>query len=422
MIKRVTVFRDCIVVMLCAGFCAVASAQERPSGAPTTREQEIAAERADKVAELWPERQNAMVNIADGFVERGLKEGLDSGKGANGVQLVLGGMRSAQGASIGAGYRRTDLFKDQLGLRGTLRGTVQGAYMIDVDADFQGLRTHRTFLNWYTRYEHSPAVDYFGVGNTTSKDTRGSFLFDDFSSDFNASYQPARFFRIGATGGYFHAYTAPSGEGGLAPIQETFTPEQLPGFGEGTDYTRVGVFAYIDSRDSQTGPRSGGLLGARYREYWDVDQKSFAFRQAEIEGQKYFPYFNHSRVLAVRGSVVMSFAKNGNSVPMYLQPSIGGSDDLRGYVPYRFCDYHAVKLGVEHRWHVFSLLDMALFADGAKVVPLKKDLEPTHLHYAGGIGFRFRVRSAIVSRIDLAGSTEGMRFIWTFSDAFAPKY
>ena len=55
-----------------------------------------------------------MVNIANGFVERGLKEGLDSGKGANGLQFVLGGMRSAQGASVGLGY---SLF----GLRGRAR-------------------------------------------------------------------------------------------------------------------------------------------------------------------------------------------------------------------------------------------------------------------------------------------------------------
>ena len=31
-----------------------------------------------------------MVDIANGLAERGLNEGLESGKGANGVQLVLG--------------------------------------------------------------------------------------------------------------------------------------------------------------------------------------------------------------------------------------------------------------------------------------------------------------------------------------------
>ena len=61
-----------------------ASAQEQPSDVPQTREEVLAADRADKVVQLWPERQNAMVDIANGLVERGLGEGLDSGKGANG--------------------------------------------------------------------------------------------------------------------------------------------------------------------------------------------------------------------------------------------------------------------------------------------------------------------------------------------------
>src|SRR4029078_1341600 len=136
-----------------------ASAQEPSSDFPQTREEVLAAERADKVAELWPERQNSMFDIANGLVERGLGEGLDSGKGANGLQLVLGGMRSGQGMSGGLGYRRYDLFRDQLGVRGSARGPVHGAYLLDADVDFNGFRTDRTFLRWYTRYEHSPQID-----------------------------------------------------------------------------------------------------------------------------------------------------------------------------------------------------------------------------------------------------------------------
>jgi hypothetical protein len=79
---------------------------------------------------------------------------------------------------------------------------------------------------------------------------------------------------------------------------------------------RLGVFAYADSRDSQTGPVSGGLYGMRYREYWDVDRKAFAFRQVEIEAQQYVPYFNRARVLAFRAAVVLSFPKGDNAVPI----------------------------------------------------------------------------------------------------------
>jgi Omp85 superfamily domain len=399
-----------------------ALAQDQSGAAPQTREEVIAGERADKVVELWPERQHAMVDVVNGLAERGLKEGLESGKGANGIQLMLGGMREAQGLSAGLGYRRSDLFREQLGVRGTARGTPRGAYMFDADVDFQGFRTDRTFLRWYTRFEHSPRIDYFGQGNNSAEADRTSYRYDDFSSDFNASFALKPRVRVGATGGYFHAHTARSDEDGVVPIDEAFPPESLPGLGEDTKFTRVGVFAYYDSRDSQTGPRSGGLFVARYREYWDVDLKQFAFRQTEFEVQKYVPYFNSGRVLAVGGSVVLSFPKQDEAVPLYLQPTLGGSDALRGFVPYRFKDYHSVNLIAEHRWHAFSMLDMALFADVGKTVPLKRDINVSHLHYSGGIGFRVRLRSAIVSRIDFAGSSEGFRMNWTFSDILHPKF
>jgi len=409
-----------LMTMLCVG--TVYAQDQAPQGQePTTRAEAIAAARAEKVAELWPERQNAMVDVVDGMVERGLKEGLDSGKGANGPQIVLGGMRDAQGLSVGMGYRRSDLFRERLGYRGTARGTIRGAYMLDFELDFSGLRTERTSVNWYTKFEHSPEIDYFGAGNATSKDTRSSFRYDDFSSDFNAAFKPVRNLSVGVTGGYFHAHTAQSGEDDVPAIDEAFGPLALFGFEQDTHYTRIGLFGYFDSRDSQTGARSGGLYGARYREYWDVQRGEFAFRQTEFEAQHYFPYFNKGRVVAVRGSLVLSYPKEGNAVPFYLQPTLGGSDELRGFVPYRFRDYHSANVSVEHRWYAFSFLDMALFADAGKVVRLKHDLTPTDLHYSGGMGFRFRFRSAIISRIDFAASSEGLRMIWTFSEAFNPR-
>ncbi|MFI5177971.1 MAG: hypothetical protein ACHQO8_05395, partial [Vicinamibacterales bacterium] len=100
-----------------------ALAQDPQPDQPKTRADVIAAERAEKVATLWPERQNGMVDLVNGLADRGFKEGLDSGQGANGFQLIVGGMRAAQGMSGGIGYRRSDLFREQLGYRATVRGT-----------------------------------------------------------------------------------------------------------------------------------------------------------------------------------------------------------------------------------------------------------------------------------------------------------
>jgi hemolysin activation/secretion protein len=125
----------------------------------------------------------------------------------------------------------------------------------------------------------------------------------------------------------------------------------------------------------------------------------------------------------MRAALVLSFPKEGNQLPLYLQPVLGGNDDLRGFGGYRFRSDHSLYLGAEHRWHVSSNLEMAAFIDAGKVVDLKRDaVDPTRLHYSGGLGLRVRARAAVVSRIDFAFSREGFRMMWTFSDIYKPRW
>ncbi|HVQ15830.1 MAG TPA: BamA/TamA family outer membrane protein [Vicinamibacterales bacterium] len=414
-------YRIALVTWLVLAAAAPSLAQQPETTAATTREEAIAAERANKLAELWPERTSPMVDTVNRLVERGFSEGLDSGKGANGPQIVLGGMRPGQGFTAGVGYRRSDLWAERLGYRATARATFQKAYLFDFNLDFQGLRTERTNVRWYTKYESSPDIDFYGIGNDSPKENHTSFAYDDLTTDVDAAYRAFRNLNVGFTAGYLHADSG-RGHDDFTPIDELFPPDQLPGYNEDTQFTRIGAFVDFDYRDSKTGPRSGGVLGMRYREYWDIDRKTFAFRQTEYEFQQYIPYYNKGRVIAIRSSVVLTFPKEGNEVPIYLQPVLGGNDDLRGFGGYRFRDNHSVYLGVEHRWHASSNLEMSAFLDAGKVVPLKRNVDVSRMNYSGGIGFRVRVRSAIVSRTDFAVSREGFRIVWTFSDIFKTRW
>ncbi len=53
-------------------------------GQVQSRAQEIQSARADKMAHLWPERQSPLVQQVNTLVERGLLEGAQTGRGANG--------------------------------------------------------------------------------------------------------------------------------------------------------------------------------------------------------------------------------------------------------------------------------------------------------------------------------------------------
>jgi outer membrane protein assembly factor BamA len=405
-------------VALACGLAAPAAAQPEPQ----TRAAVIQQERQEKEAVLWPERQSPLVDRVNRLVERGFREGLDTGQGADGPQIVLGGMRSGQGFSLGIGYRRRDLWRDRLGYRATFRGTKNLAYLLDLDVDFKSLRSERSFVNWYTKYESSPRLDYYGQSNDSNESDRTSYLLEDLTTDVNAGFEPVRFLRLGLTGGFMDVHTGPGKRGGVPSIEERFDSTTAPGLGDDPAFARWGIFAYVDHRNARSGPRSGGLYGARFRQFADLDLKKYSFRQAQLEAQHYLPYFNRTRVIALRAATSLSFPKSGQLVPYYLQPTIGGNNDVRGFPRYRYHDNHSIFFSAEHRWHGFTGLDTALFIDAGKVIARKADVDLSDLRVSVGFGFRVRVADAVVMRMEIAAGREGLRTMWTFSDIYKVRW
>jgi Omp85 superfamily domain len=395
----------------------------RELSAQSTRAEEIEQARRDKQARLWPERESPLVAQANGLAERGFSEGIDDGRGASGPQLVLGGMRSGQGMSAGIGWRQTDLWQERLGFRTTARATLQGAHMMDARLDLHPLTTSRSFANLYAKYENSPQMDYYGRGASSQDVNRSSFLLRDFAVDFQAGVELTPRLRIGATGGAVYVRTGPGSRSGVPSTDEVFQPEEAPGVAEDpVKYDRWGAFVAVDSRDSRTGPRSGGVYGAQVRQYFDRTLETFTFPQAEFEVQQYLPYSNGTRVIALRAATVLSLNSADHEVPVYFMPSVGGNDSLRGFARHRFRDNHSLVLSAEHRWYVFRGLDMAIFADAGKVVPRKAHIDFTDLEAGWGIGFRTRIRNTVIMRTDFAVSREGFQMLWTFRDVFRIDY
>jgi len=383
-----------------------------------SRTQEIQSSRADKMAHLWPERESPLVQQVNTLVERGLLEGAQTGMGANGWQIVLGGMRSGQGFTVGLGYRRSDLFNDKLGFRTTFRGTLKWASLVDFQLTFPKLQTERAFLYLRAAYENSPQIDFYGKGPDSSEDDRTSYRLETAHFNVNAGYRLFGFLGLGITGSMVNVHTGPGKRGGVPSTDEIFDQDSAPGLGEDTYFANAGGFMFIDYLDRPQGPRSGGLYGFRARQFTDMDLEKFSFRQVDFEAQQYIPYFNKTRVIALRAMATLTFENSGNTIPFYAQPKVGGNNSLRGFQRYRFYDKHALVLTAEHRWHAFSGLDMAMFVDAGKVASRRADLDFTDLEVSYGFGFRFKLNEAYFMRIDVAGGQEGLRFMWTFSDVF----
>ena len=253
-----------------------------------SRAEEIQARRTQHQARLWPERQSPLVDQVNGLVERGLYEGARSGAGANGPQIVLGGMRSGQGMSVGLGYRKSDLWRERLDFRGTARVTPQLAYLFDAEIGFKSLETERFFFDFYTKFESSPQMDFYGPGPDSNPEDRTSYLYEDFAADFRAGYTLGRYFSFGGTFGGLTIHTGTGKRSGVPSTDEVFDPEDVPGLGVDTSFSRVGGFVEFDWRDLDTGPRSGGFYQAKIRYYGDDDLDTFNFSQLVLDLQQYF--------------------------------------------------------------------------------------------------------------------------------------
>lgn len=384
-----------------------------------SRAQQLDLLRRDKVARLWPERQSAFVNLINKYVERGGFE--DSAKGANGFEpAVLGGMRSGNGFAYGVGYRRSDLWHDRVDFRLTARGTTEQAYMFDFRGALKKLETERAFVDFYAKFENSPLMDYYGPGPESKKSNRTSYRLEDTELDLRAGYRPTRHLSAAArVGGYF-VNTGRGRRSGFPSTDEIFDPQVTPGLLEQTKFFRWGGTLRFDYRDNPSGPRRGGNYYLRFTRYSDRSLRKHTFNRLVGFAEQYLPYHNDTRVIALRleGATAFVDEGSGQTVPFYLQPTLGGNGRLRGFARYRFYDQTSVLATLEHRWYVFTGLDAAVFVETGKVAPRNGLLNLNELEWSGGISLRFKINKNFFMRLDNAVSREGYRWMLTFGDVF----
>jgi outer membrane protein assembly factor BamA len=221
--------------------------------------------------------------------------------------------------------------------------------------------------------------------------------------------------RVGRT----RVTVGPGTDARFPSIEEIFERGVLPGIDGRRSYAYADLFATLDTRDQPGNPRDGIYVGAAWRRYDDLDQGRFDFDSVDVDAQHYLPIYDKKRVLVARLHLMTTTAGEGDEVPFYFRPTIGGSDSLRSAADYRFRDRNAAVVNFEYRWEAFSGLDMALFSDFATVAPTFSALEFSRIRGAYGIGLRFNTYKAVFLRLDVAaGGSEGIRTFLKFSNVF----
>ena len=157
---------------------------------------------------------------------------------------------------------------------------------------------------------------------------------------------------------------------GLVPVgrRPCTRPQTLPGLGAEVTYLHTQGTVGLDWRTSPgyTPPRR--LLRRRRCTTTTIRTTTSASSMVEYEGD-----CSTSRSCARPGCSRSAAAcrhaieKDGQQMPFFMLPSLGGGSTLRGYSSWRFRDQNSLLLQAEWRIMVNRYLDMAFFYDAGKV-------------------------------------------------------
>jgi outer membrane protein assembly factor BamA len=341
--------------------------------------------------------------------------------GWKGLTPTIGGMVNGSGIAGGAQFLRADLQRGNFVFRTSARASFRQYLFYDLELGLPRLMSDHAYLDFYVRHRDYPQVSYYGPGPASRRTGRSNYRLEDTSYDVSAGLKPFRRLRLGVAGGYLQMNVGPGTNIHFASAERTYNNRQAPGIDVQSDFLRGGVLAHLDLRDSPYGPRSGGQYYGRFDYYDDRSSGAFSFRRLTAEVQQFVPLFNKKRVIAARAKTTLSYPGPGQQTPFYLQPSLGASDDLRGFRPFRFYDNNSFIMNGEWRWEILSGVEGALFVDAGKVFPRPGNLNFKRLEksYGGGLRFRAPMTGALVMRIDVAASREGIQFWFVFNDLFA---
>jgi outer membrane protein assembly factor BamA len=381
-----------------------------------SREAEIEGARDKKAQTLQPDALSRTEQLLVDIKEKKILERLTAG--IAGFRLKFGGLTTGSGFAIGPEYLREELAGGQAIFRGSARGSLKKYYLMDIGLSLPKLAGDHLFLDLYAVHRDYPRMQYYGPGPDSAKTARSNFRLEDTAYDATFGVKPFRYLKLGGTAGYLQTNVGPGTDRRFISSEQIFSPAAAPGIDRQTDFFRGGFFAQFDYRDFPAGPRRGGNYLVHYSAYSDHKLDSHSFRRLDAELQQYIPFFNERRVIALRGKTSLSFTDPGQRVPFYLQPTLGGSDDLRGFRPFRFYDDNLLVCNAEYRWETFSGLDMAVFGDAGKVFRRRSDLNFSDLEAAAGVGMRFNVRNSVFLRIDAGFSHEGFQVWVKFGNVF----
>jgi hypothetical protein len=341
----------------------------------------------------------------------------------NGPALKFGGLPTGGGFSLGPQYTHQGMFADHLTSNIYLVGSTRKWYGGVSSLDFHDLENGHLEFIVDGGYQNATSVWYFGEGPDSSKNNK-----TDFDREFTTTHFSAlsHFFDQKLTVGYIVGgllvHVGPGDLSGTPTTEKLFTAADTPGLAQQSNFVTGTTTVRLDfSRVGFSNPE-GLQLEANDSQFFDQSGLHANFHLLETQATYYLPLTNGLRTLVFRARNETAFAEDNQTVPFYLQPTLGGPDDLRGFDRYRFYGNGNSVATAEYRFSLSQTLEMAVFGDGGNVYQRPGLIGFRDLRGDGGFGFRFKNKQASVMRVDVGFSQEGVHVWLVFEDIFGKLY
>ena len=337
-----------------------------------------------------------------------------------GFHARAGGIGEGGGFGGGAGYQFTSVPFD---FRTSAAASLKGYFIAEGSLRFPGTQSESVYtwangpyVEVYGRRRESPQEDFFGLGPASLEDDRSNFALRDTFVRVSPAVRRG-YLTAGVNLGYLDPSIGSGTDDSLPSTDEIFEPAEVPGLEVQPAFGVIEPFVEFATLDRAIEDRAGGRYRVTFTRYNDRDLDQFSFNQWNVDLRQFIPFVHDTHTLALRAWASSSDPLDGDSVPFYLQPTLGGSRSLRGYRTFRFRDRSALLFQGEYRWRINEFVTGALFYDTGAVAPKLGDIGRLERDY--GFGLRAGSRSAVAVRVDVAfGGREGTRFLVRFDDVF----
>jgi hypothetical protein len=407
------------VVFLVASWVAVLTCARAQDGAASSgdasRAQAIADAELAKAKHLTPQEPPKGERKFD-HIERAV---LGPVFNTNGPSLKFGGLPTGGGFSLGPQYTRQDLLADHLTSNTFIVGSTRKWYGGQTSLNFHNLFNGHLEFQVDGGYQNSASVFYFGEGPDSSKDNKTVFRREFTTTHFSTlTHFWDDKLTLGYTLGGLLVHVGPGDLSGTPPTQQLFTEADTPGLTQQSNFITGTTTVRLDFSHLGFSNPEGLQLEANDSQFFDQSGNQANFHLLKTQATYYQPLTNGMRTLVFRVRNETAFAHDPLAVPFYLQPTLGGPDDLRGYERYRFYGNGTSIASAEYRWSVSQLIEMAVFGDGGNVYQRPGLIGLRDLRGDGGIGIRIKNKQASIMRFDVGFSPEGVSVWFVFNDAF----